>query len=217
MYSAQVCDAAMRQLSRRRSEALATADARRYELFARVPRFKEIENELSAQGAQLGKMALSGGSFAQQLQAMQQRNLALQKEQEDMLRQLGLPANYLEPPYYCPLCEDTGYVEGKRCQCLSSLLRVEASKVGKDLDQMIKDDQNLGVVAKSVTVDVVARALMTSTTQEPMTQMSESAGGYSFSGNFLVPGGGLFIKKSELARLGLRRQKYGVIEPYGND
>lgn len=128
MYSAQVCDAAMRQLSRRRSEALATADARRYELFARVPRFKEIENELSAQGAQLGKIALSGGSFAQQLQAMQQRNLALQKEQEDMLRQLGLPANYLEPPYYCPLCEDTGYVEGKRCQCLSSLLRVEASK-----------------------------------------------------------------------------------------
>ena len=128
MYSAQVCDAAMRQLSRRRSKALATADARRYELFARVPRFKEIENELSAQGAQLGKMALSGGSFAQRLQAMQQRNLALQKEQEDMLRQLGLPANYLEPPYYCPLCEDTGYVEGKRCQCLSSLLRVEASK-----------------------------------------------------------------------------------------
>lgn len=100
---------------------------------------------------------------------------------------------------------------------VSASLRVEASKIGKDLDQMIKDDPNLCIVAKSVTVDVVARALMTSTKQEPMTQMSESAGGYSFSGNFLVPGGGLFIKKSELARLGLRRQKYGVIEPYGND
>jgi len=128
MYSSQVCEAAIRQLSRRRSEALATADARRYELYARVPRFKEIENKLSAQGAQLGKMALSGGSFAQQLKELQQRNLALQKEQEDMLRQLGLPANYLEPPYYCPLCEDTGYVDGKRCECLSSLLRMEASK-----------------------------------------------------------------------------------------
>ena len=33
----------------------------------------------------------------------------------------------------------------------------------------------------------------------------------------ILPGGGLFIKKSELARLGLRRQRMGVIEPYGSD
>ena len=69
-------------------------------------------------------------------------------------------------------------------------------------------------VAKSVTVDVVARTLMTSTDHEPMTQMTQSAGGYSATGTFLVPGGGLFIKKSELARLGLRRQRIGVIDFY---
>lgn len=99
-------------------------------------------------------------------------------------------------------------------QAVSDSLRVEADKVGKDLDQMIIDKPILATVAKSVTVDVVARTLMTSTTQEPMTQMTQSALGYSYQGSFLVPGGGLFIKKSELARLGLRRQRYGVIEPY---
>lgn len=98
---------------------------------------------------------------------------------------------------------------------VSASLRVEADKVGKDLDAMISADKNLAEVAKSVTVDVVARTLMTSTSQEPMSQMSQSAGGYSVSGTFLVPGGGLFIKKSELARLGLRRQRYGVIDFYG--
>ena len=72
-------------------------------------------------------------------------------------------------------------------------------------------------MVKSVTVDVVARTLMTSTDQEPMTQVSQSALGYSVQGTFLVPGGGLFIKRSELARLGLRRQRYGVIDFYGND
>lgn len=100
---------------------------------------------------------------------------------------------------------------------VSGSLRYEAEKVGKNLDQMISEDENLKIVAKSVTVDVVARTLMTSTDAEPMTQRSESALGYSVSGTFLVPGGGLFIKKSELARLGLRRQRYGVIELYGND
>ena len=91
-------------------------------------------------------------------------------------------------------------------------LRNEADREGKNLDQMIVDKPYLSNVAKSVTVDVVARTLMTSTDTEPMTQMSQSALGYSVSGTYLVPGGGLFIKKSELARLGLRRQKMGVID-----
>lgn len=90
-------------------------------------------------------------------------------------------------------------------------LRMEALKVGKDLDAMIEETPPLASVAKSVTVDVVARTLMTSTDQEPTTQFSESALGYSVSGTYLVPGGGLFIKKTELARLGLKRQRMGVI------
>lgn len=109
--------------------------------------------------------------------------------------------------------------EQKRAEALlgvvSASLRAEANKVGKDLDKMAQDDANLAEVAKSVTVDVVARTLMTATDQEPMTQISQAAGGYSVSGSFLVPGGGLFIKKSELARLGLRRQRYGVMDVYG--
>lgn len=100
-------------------------------------------------------------------------------------------------------------------EIVSATLRTEANKVGKDLDKMIVEQPDLKTVAKSVVVDVVARTLMTSTDQEPMTQITQSAGGYSASGTFLVPGGGLFIKKSELARLGLRRQRVGVIELYG--
>jgi hypothetical protein len=99
-------------------------------------------------------------------------------------------------------------------EIVSASLRVEADKVGKDLDAMIQGKPALAEVARSVAVDVVARTLMTSTNQEPMTQFSQAAGGYSVSGSFLVPGGGLFIKKTELARLGLRRQRYGVIEIY---
>ena len=96
-------------------------------------------------------------------------------------------------------------------------LREEAKKVGRNLDEMIAEDDDLENVAKSVVVDIVARVLMTSTNQEPMSQYSESALGYSVSGTFLNPGGGLFIKKSELARLGLKRQRYGVLDIYGTE
>ncbi|ERJ83187.1 phage protein Gp19/Gp15/Gp42 [Peptostreptococcaceae bacterium oral taxon 113 str. W5053] len=97
---------------------------------------------------------------------------------------------------------------------VSDNLRVEAKNVGKNLDVMVKDNISYANVVKSVTVDVVARTLMTSTDSEPMTQTSETALGYTFQGTYLVPGGGLFIKKTELARLGLRKQKVGVIELY---
>lgn len=99
-------------------------------------------------------------------------------------------------------------------ETVSDSLRVEADKVGKDLDAMVAENVSYANVAKSVTVDVVARTLMTATDQEPMTQVTESALGYSYSGSFLVPGGGLFIKDSELKRLGLKRQKYGVMNLY---
>lgn len=100
---------------------------------------------------------------------------------------------------------------------VSDSLREEAKKVGRDLDTMVSESLSYANVVKSVVVDIVARTLMTSTDQEPMTQTAESALGYSYSGSFLVPGGGLFIKKTELARLGLRKQRYGVIDFYGKN
>lgn len=93
-------------------------------------------------------------------------------------------------------------------------LRVEAKRVGKDLDVLALDLAYANVL-KSVIVDVVGRTLMTATNQEPMIQSTESALGYSQSATFLVPGGGLFIKNNELAKLGLKRQRYGVIDFYG--
>lgn len=96
-------------------------------------------------------------------------------------------------------------------------LKQEAKKSGRDLEKMIEEGDLYEEVFRSVVCDVVGRTLMTSTQDQPMTQMSQSALGYSISGTFLVPGGGLFIKKSELSRLGLRRQKLRMVSLCGGD
>lgn len=106
----------------------------------------------------------------------------------------------------------------KLLEVVSDSLRMEADKVGKDLDKMVAERPSYFLnVVKSVVVDIVGRTLLTSTDSEPMTQTTESALGYSWSGSYLVPGGGLFIKNSELSRLGLRKQRYGVIDFYGKN
>lgn len=99
-------------------------------------------------------------------------------------------------------------------EVVSSTLIVEADKVKKDLVELVKKDENYANVVNSVVVDIVARTLLTSTTSEPLSQESQSANGYTWSGTYLVPGGGIFIKDSELKRLGLKKQRFGVVDFY---
>ena len=96
---------------------------------------------------------------------------------------------------------------------LSDALRYEAQKVGKDLDDMASDATYANTL-KLVTCDIVIRAMRQTSTGEPMAQESQSALGYSWSGTYAIPGGGIAqaIMKNDLKRLGLRRQRMGVID-----
>lgn len=100
----------------------------------------------------------------------------------------------------------------KLLEVVSDSLREEGYKVGIDLDEKLELSPSFESVLKSVVCDVIGRNINTSTTAEPMTQMTESALGYSVSGSYLVPGGGLFIKNAELARLGLKRQRIKSVQ-----
>lgn len=101
---------------------------------------------------------------------------------------------------------------------VSNALRYEAVKVGKDIDEMINASEAYASVVKIVTVDIVVRAMRQSTDGEPMSQESQSALGYTWSGTYAIPGGGVSgaIMKNDLKRLGLRRQRIGVIKLWEN-
>lgn len=96
---------------------------------------------------------------------------------------------------------------------VSDELRVLAKNVDKDLDHMAADDSAYASVLKIVTVDVTVRVLRQNTEGEAMTQESQSALGYTWSGTYAVAGGGIAnaILKNDLKKLGLLRQQMGVI------
>lgn len=113
---------------------------------------------------------------------------------------------------YRPLSEAETAKAAALIPVVCARLRQMAKNYGRDLDAMLEGDVDLQLTAKSVTVDVVARNLQTPTSGAPLTQFSESAMGYSVSGTFTNPGGGVFIKTSELKALGLLRPRYGQID-----
>lgn len=72
-------------------------------------------------------------------------------------------------------------------------IRTRAKNAGRDFDEMLREDSDLKTIAASVVVDVVRRYINDSSSEAPsMSQMSQAVGGYSVSGTYLVPGGGLF-------------------------
>lgn len=94
---------------------------------------------------------------------------------------------------------------------VSDEIRVLGKNVGKDIDSMIEEDSTYASVVKVVTVDVVARILRQNTEGDAMTQESQSALGYSWSGTYAVAGGGIAnsILKNDLKKLGLLKQQIG--------
>lgn len=96
---------------------------------------------------------------------------------------------------------------------VSDLIKAEGAKVGKDVDALIQADTAYCSVVKLVTVDVVTRVLRQSNTGEPMSQESQSALGYSWSGTYAVPGGGvtMSLMENEKRTLGFKTQRYGSI------
>lgn len=101
---------------------------------------------------------------------------------------------------------------------LSDALRMEAAKVGKDLDAMVEASRAYASVVKLVITDIVIRVMRQTMDGEPMSQESQGALGYTWSGTYAVPGGGIAaaIMRNDLKRLGLRRQRMSMIDLRGD-
>ena len=92
---------------------------------------------------------------------------------------------------------------------VSDLIRNEGANVGKDVDAEVAADPSYESVVKLVTVDVVARVMRQSMDGEPLSQESQGALGYSWSGTYAIPGGGIAMSlmNNEMKLLGFKQQK----------
>ncbi len=152
-YDPQVVQAARERLEQRRQKAINDAAELRTRFHNQIPRVQEIERELTSALPEVTRAILSGDS-EQKIILIQQNNLRLQEELSGLLHKAGYEQNNLEPQYTCPLCEDTGYADGKVCVCYQQLLREEASRRLSSLSAMkLTDFDEMSLSYYSDTVD----------------------------------------------------------------
>ncbi len=122
-YSKEIHMKAEEVLSRRRQKAFYDAEERRERIYAEIPRVREIEQLLARTGIAAAKAVLAGSDTKTELIKLRDENLKLQGELRVLLAKNGLKPEDLEEQYKCPMCSDKGYIDGKMCQCMKTLLR----------------------------------------------------------------------------------------------
>lgn len=102
----------------------------------------------------------------------------------------------------------------------SAKLRTIALKYGKNIDEMIADEdtgEDFAIVVKSVVSQAVLRAMTSIEDTVPAaTQVTQSGLGYSASMTYLNAGQSLYFLRNELKELGILRQTYGGLGVYGD-
>lgn len=108
-------------------------------------RLAEIDRELSSIGAQLAITALSGNS--EKVAVLKAKSVALSKEKSAILKKEMVP----EIEYDCLLCKDSGYIDGKICDCVKKLAAqviLEDLKKQMPLEESTFESFNLNYYSK---------------------------------------------------------------------
>ncbi len=108
-------NAIMRIYNQRQFQDKYEQDQRREEVYQKVPQIKQIEDEISSQAVRCARRLLDGDTNAKE--ELKQHIEDLREQKEVLLSAFGFSADYMEMHYICPECQDTGYIDGKKCRC----------------------------------------------------------------------------------------------------
>lgn len=140
-YDKQIISDLLRELEARRDARERMLSERRQQVYARIPRVRQIDEILRGTAASVLRAALeSGDDPAEAIEQLRGQNLALQHERVRLLMDHGLPADFLDGKPDCPLCGDLGYVGSEPCKCLK---RMYAKRLTDQLSTILPiEDQN---------------------------------------------------------------------------
>ncbi len=130
-------DTIMREYSRRQNENRHILEEHQKEAYSKFPRLKEIEEEVASLSARKVRALLSGNETGTDDLRTAIAGLAL--ERRAILTEHGYAPDYLELPYTCPICQDTGYVGSKKCACFKKA-EIELLYTQSNLAEILKKE-----------------------------------------------------------------------------
>ena len=123
-YSSEIVSRAQKRLSELKSEREALQWRRLLEAYDRVPRIRQIDQQLRRN---MSAVAMSAFTKDGNAESLIEQGKALQQERQDLI-DANFPAGYIDEQPMCSKCSDNGYVGSTMCSCLTELCRQEQTK-----------------------------------------------------------------------------------------
>lgn len=108
-------DRIFRQYEEKQRISRLETEKRHAAVYERIPKFRELEDTVASLSVAQGKKLLSGEADA--LDALHGDLAKLKEQKKQLLLDSGFPADYLDPVFSCPDCQDTGYINREKCHC----------------------------------------------------------------------------------------------------
>lgn len=123
--SNEVLNSLLKEYEQKKLKAELDLEKRKETLYHNVPRLKQIEDNLNNYAISTAKNILNNNEFS--LKNFQDEVSKLKLEKAEILNELNLPSDYLQPFYECKICNDTGYITNNQykttmCNCLRQKL-----------------------------------------------------------------------------------------------
>ena len=130
-------DTIMREYSRRQAQNHRILEEHTAEAYGKIPRLKEIDDEVATLSADKVRRLLNGEEKGtSDLKAAIQE---LSDERITLLVANGFPGDYLEMPYTCPDCQDTGYIGSRKCTCFKKA-EIELLYAQSNLNEILEKE-----------------------------------------------------------------------------
>ena len=151
----------MRKYDKTRLENGKILSDRRAYVYSNVADYEDLDKRVVKISMDAARKKLAGDENA--LVSLHEEISKLSFKKNELLKKAGLPEDYLNPIYNCIDCKDTGYIENKKCHCLTkqiSDILYEQSNIadlleennfsklsrefysGEDLERFIKAEKN---------------------------------------------------------------------------
>ncbi len=132
-YGIRTLEKARAILEQRRNAAEQLASARHREVIKKCPEIGVVENEIASAGLDIIKsLGMNSEQAKKYIDLLAQKNIASQEKKAALLKENGFEKDYLEIPFTCKKCEDTGFYEGKFCSChLKILEQITSDELSK--------------------------------------------------------------------------------------
>lgn len=123
--SSEILPTLLLEYEQKKLKAELDLEARKEELYNKIPRLRNIEKELNSYAINAAKNILKGNSTS--LQDLHKKVSDLKSEKSKILKENNISETFLQPKYDCQICKDTGYIQGEDyrsvlCPCLKQKL-----------------------------------------------------------------------------------------------